>query len=1001
MKHRSRAGKSIRFHDLMWHRISEVLLVSSPYDAFILEQDGQLTEQVFREYSKLSLPAPPRFTHAPTGEEAIRLLKLRRFDLVLTMTSLADMDVNAFGRKVKKLRQGRPVVLLALDRKELYDLRGVINKKAIDGAFLWTGDSKILLAIIKYIEDRENLDLDIQHGHLKVIIVLEDSPYYYSLFLSLLYKELTAQALSLYAEGANEIMRQMSMKSRPKVLLATTYEEGVRLFERYKKNLLAIISDMGLPRGSMHDPLAGLDFVRMARKFDPDLPVLLQSAEEEHKEAADDAQAGFIHKTSPQLLAAIRNFLTSSLGFGDFVFRLPDGREFDRAHDLRELEEKLADLPTSSLAFHAQHNHFSIWLVARSEFDLARKIRPRRMSEFDNLEQVRQFLVSTLRDGRHQTRRGVVTDFSRKRFDREPYTRLGHGSLGGKARGLAFFNMLLADLGPEDFGGLSVSVPKMVALTTDHFDAFMGRNNLRDFAIHCKDDKDIVRLFLDTRLPDELADDLAFILEHMTEPLAVRSSSLLEDSMHQRLAGIYNTLMLPNNAPEPSRRLREVCDAVKLVWASTFSSNARAYLKNTGKHVGEEKMGVIIQELAGSYHEDRFYPDFSGVVQSYNFYPIGPQNSEDGVAHMALGFGRIVVDGGLALRFSPKHPEVLPQFAKPKTLMDRSQRGFYALDMQRHCCTTDADLFSTMSYYDLDVAEADGTLKAVGSIYDPDEQRISDNLRQSGPRVITFNNILKHKAIPLPEALLKLLELGQEGFGGAVEIELAVNMGDWGRRVPHGATRQEPHLHVLQVRPFASSAQMTTGPTVSFPPDDVLCATERSLGNGVSTDILDIVYVRYDRWEAAKNKRIADEVGKINEQLGRLHRPYLLIGPGRWGTSDEWLGIPVDWGQISNARVIVEASPQGYDVEPSQGTHFFQNITALEVAYLTLPAGRLEADDSHFLDLGWLDLGWLDEHPAHEETENLRWLHLAEPVTTVLRGRHGRGVIAKPGAKAQ
>ena len=998
MKHPSRAGKAIRFHDLMWHRISEVLLVSSPYDAFILEQDGQLTEQVFREYSKLSLPAPPRFTHAATGEEAIRMLSERRFDLVLTMTSLADMDVNAFGRKVKAKHTDRPVVVLALDRKELHDLRAAIDLQAIDGTFLWSGDSKILLAIIKYIEDRVNLDQDIEHGHLKVIIVLEDSPYYYSLFLSLLYKELTAQALSLYAEGANEIMRQMSMKSRPKVLLGTTFEEGVALFERYKHNLLAIISDMGLPRGDMHDPQAGLDFIRLARDFDRDVPVLLQSAEDHHRPAALDARANFVQKSSPQLQDAIREFLTTSLGFGDFVFRLPDGREVDRATDLRELEDKLATIPSSSLVYHASHNHFSVWLVARSEFELASRLRPRKVSEFEDLEEVRQFLIATLRDGRRQMRRGVVTDFNRARFDREPFTRMGIGSLGGKARGLAFFNMRLADMGPEDFGGLEVSVPKMVVLTTDHFDTFLTRNNLRDFAIKCQDDQEITRRFLETRLPDQLADDLGFILERMSEPLAVRSSSLLEDSMHQRLAGIYNTLMLPNNAPEPSRRLREVCDAVKLVWASTFSSNARAYLKNTGKHVGEEKMAVIIQELVGQHHGTRFYPDFSGVVQSYNFYPIGPQDSEDGVAHMALGFGRIVVDGGLALRFSPKHPEVLPQFANPKTLLDRSQRDFFALDMERHCCTLDADLFTTMSAYPLDVAEGDGTLKALGSVFDPDERRISDNLRQTGPRVITFNNILKHKAIPLPEALIQLLEMGREGFGGAIEIELAVDMGDWGRRVKRGQPRREPHLYVLQIRPFASSAQMAIGPELHFGTSDVLCASDRSLGNGVTTDICDVVYVRYDRWEAAKNKRIAEEVGQINERLGQLNRPYLLIGPGRWGTSDEWLGIPVDWAQISSARVIVEASPKGYDVEPSQGTHFFQNITALQVAYLTLPAGRLEAEDS---SKAYLDLSWLDAQPAHEETENLRWLHLPEPVTTVLQGRQGHGWIAKPGAKAQ
>ena len=995
MSHANLLTKSLRFHDLMWHRISEVLLVSSPYDAYILEQDGQLTEQVFREYSKLSLPAPPRFTHAASGEEAMELLEVRRFDLVMTMTSLADMDVNAFGRRVKRLRPGRPVVVLALDRRELHDLRGAIDRRAIDGVFLWSGDSKILLAIIKYIEDRENLDLDIQHGNVRLIIVLEDSPYYYSLFLGLLYKELTLQALSLYAEGANEILRQMAMKSRPKILLATTYEEAVGLLDRYRKNLLAIISDMRVPRRDKLDRDAGLDFVRRARRYDPDLPVLLQSAETSHLQAAKSLGTAFLDKSSPNLLAGIRSFLSEALGFGDFVFRNPDGHELDRALNLRELEKKLASIPEESLVYHAQHNHFSIWLNARSEFDLADKIRPRQVTEFKNADGARRFLIRSLRENRRRVHRGVVADFHRERFDRDPFVRLGHGSLGGKARGLAFLNMLLANSEPEQFGGLDVTLPKTVVITTEHFDEFLERNQLHDFAIRCDDEAEIEHRFLAATLPESLVDDLGFILEHMRVPLAVRSSSLLEDSMHQRMAGIYNTLMLPNNAPENTRRLREVCHAIKLVYASTFLHNAKAYLRGTGKRADEEKMAVILQELVGSVHGPRFYPTFSGVAQSYNFYPIGPQRSEDGVAYLALGFGRLIVTGGQALRFSPEHPEVLPQFAKPKTLLDRSQRGFFALDLQSECCDPRADLRSTLGFYLLDIAELDGSLQPIGSVYCHDDQRIREDLNLQGPRLITFNNILKHKAIPLPEAIQGLLELGREGLGCAVEIELAGEMGDWGRPARRGRKRTPPKLYVLQIRPFASHQQMTTGPILKFRPDDVFCASTLTLGNGLMDDLRDLVYVRYDRWDAAENQQIVQQVGEINEQLEKEGRPYILIGPGRWGTADRWLGIPVEWAQISGARVIVEASPPGYDVEPSQGTHFFQNLTALKIGYLTLPPGATEAPRG---GADFLDVPWLDAQPSYGETHHLRWLRFDEPLTVALQGRRGNGVLAKPGA---
>ncbi len=988
-----RAHRALRFHDLMPYRVVEVLLVSSPYDAFILEQDGQLTEQVFHRYSVLHLPAAPRFTHVPSGEAAAELLEQRHFDLVMTMTSLAGMDVNAFGRRVKALRPGRPVVLLALDRRELHELKGTIDGQAIDGAFLWTGDAGILLAIIQHIEDRQNVDHDIAHGDVRVIILIEDSPYDYSSFLALLYRELMRQSRALYSEGVNEILRQMYMSSRPKILLATSYEDGVALLERYRKNLLAVISDVHVPRGGSLDELAGLDFARLARRSDPDLPVLLQSAEAGYVEAAAELGAVFVDKGSPSLLAEIRQFLTRSLGFGDFVFRDACGREEGRAADLWELEEQLGRVSPESIAYHASHNHFSIWLMARSELEVAARIRPQKLSDFSDIEAVRRFLVDALHTASAETHRGVVADFSRRSFRHEPFARLGRGSLGGKARGMAFLNMRLAQMAPEELGGMAVRLPQTVVVATDHFDSFVDDNGLRPLAYEPASDLEIRRRFLGGRLSGQLESDLAFVVHRLEGPLAVRSSSLLEDSMHQPLAGIYSTLMLPNNSPDPHERLHLAAAALKLVYASTFQSDARAYLAGTGNRVEEEKMGVIVQELVGRRYGRRYYPCFSGVAQSYNFYPIAPQQAADGIVHLALGLGRLVVDGGEALRFSPKHPGVLPQFYKAKSLLDRSQREFYALDMEHSWEDTGIGLLSTVRRYRLEVAEKDGSLAPVGSVFRPGEKRLRDDLSLPGPRVVTFNNILQHKAIPLPEVIGKLLALGEEGLGCPVEIEFACDMGDWGFPGRRGERRIEPTFYPLQIRPFAGHGRAFERVRVRFRREDTLCSSQQSLGNGLVEGIRDVVYVRPERWDAARNRAIAGEIGTVNRELAAEDRRYLLIGPGRWGSADEWLGIPVQWAQISNVQAIVEASPAGHDVEPSQGAHFFHNITSLQIGYLHLPPGA-DADAEDLLD--WR---WLAAQPAHRETEHLRWLRLDEPLTVALDGRRGEGVIAKPGAR--
>lgn len=987
--------KALRFHDLTPYRVREVLLVSSPYDAFILEEDGQLTEQVFFEYKEVSASAPPRFTHVPTGDAALEALAVQKFDLILTMTSLAGMGVNDFGRKVKQLRPGRPVVLLALDPRELDDAQNLIDPSAIDGAFLWTGDAQILFAIIKYIEDLDNVDNDIKHGNVRVIIMLEDSPRYYSSFIGVLYKELMSQSRSLAFEGVNELHRRMYMRSRPKILHATSFEKGMDIYERYQSNIAAIISDVRIPRDGKLDGHAGLDFVRMARKDTPDLPVLLHSAEPANAELAKDLGAAFVDKNSPKLLAEIRRFLTNKLGFGEFIFRLPDGREVDRAIDLRQMEKVLERVPESSIAYHAANNDFSVWLRARSEFELAQRLRLKKVTDFPSVDATRKFLIGILRQARQSTHLGVIADFNRERLEQDVLSRIDKGPLGGKARGIAFLNRILADTDEREFGGLEVKIPKTIVITADRFDAFLDSNNLRDFASNCDDDLELTQRFLGCELSDSLSSDLAFLVERLDVPLAIRSSSMLEDALHQPFAGIYSTFMIPNNSPDLANRLAEISNAIKLVYASTFCRNAKSYLQSTGHRIEEERMAVIIQAIVGQERGNRFYPSFSGVAQSFNFYPVGPQKPSDGIVHIALGLGRTVVDGGLALRFSPKHPAVLPQFSSPKSMLDSNQRNFYAVDMDSTCCEADSDLYTNVRQYDLVDAEVDGTLAPIGSVFSADDQQIRDDLRTVGPRVITFNNILKHNAIPLAKALRRLLSLTKKGFGGPVEIEFACDMGDWGLNPPPGQERIKPILYALQVRPFGARNIAPELAHLDFSTEDTLCVSSRSLGHGIQKDVHDIVYVRSEGWAASQNGAIADEIGQLNAILRKENRPYVLIGPGRWGTADESLGIPVQWKQISNAKVIIEASPSGYDVEPSQGTHFFQNITSLRIGYFTLPPGAEKPAESTG---DYLDREWLDDQTACSVSKHLRHLRFEEPLTVLLNGKIGSGRIGKPGA---
>lgn len=995
MATREQVLKAQEFHSLMPYRIKEVLLVSSPYDAFILEEDGLLTEQVFFEYQELRLPGPPRFTHVGTAEAAMELLKQQRFDLILTMTSVADTSVNAFGKRIKALRPNRPVVLLVLDRKELQELGEAVDPEAVDAIFLWSGSAEILLAIIKYIEDRDNVDHDVKQGDVRVIIMIEDSPRDYSAFLAMLYKELMRHSSSLYSQGVNELHRRMLMKSRPKIIHASTYEEGKLFFERYRRNVMAVISDVGIPRGGEIDPNGGLDFARFVRQTHGVIPILLQSADPSHATPARELSVVFVDKGSPRLLARVRRFLTQNLGFGDFIFRGGDGRELDRASDLVELEEKIATVPEESISYHVNRDHFSLWLMARSEFKLAKRLRPRKLSDFPSVEATRQYLLRVLGEARERTHRGVIADFRHHSLDHDPFSRLGTGSLGGKARGIAFLDRHLAGTGRGEFGGLAVRIPKTVVIGTDYFDRFMEDNDLFEFAHGGHDDEVIAQRFLRSPLSDDLCRHLPFIVRRFGGPIAVRSSSLLENNMHQPFAGIYTTLMIANDAADFETRLDEVARAVRLVYASTYYRNARSYFQSTGNRVEEEKMAILLQAVVGRRHGQRFYPTFSGVAQSRNYYPVGPQQVEDGVVHLALGLGRTVVDGGLALRFSPKHPRVLPQFSSVKEMLDQTQRGFYALDMACPCCDGAADLYKTVRHFDLHCAEEDGTLHEVGSVFNPDDARVRDDLTQPGVRMVTFNNFLQHEEIPLAPALERLLAIAEEGLGCPVDMEFAGEVGDR-HASGRGDPGRVPELYPLQVRPM--SQRNYTGADavrVQFNPGDLVLCTDVSLGHGVEEGIHDLVYVRRDRWQAAHSKTIAVEIEGLNEGLKRQGRPYVLVGPGRWGSTEPWLGIPVQWSQISGVRVIVEASLAEDYVEPSQGRHFLHNLAALRIGYLTVspPASAPSGRDSY------LDWEWLEAQPSHQETEHLRHVRWSEPLAVVLDGGARRGLVAKPGAR--
>jgi CheY-like chemotaxis protein len=864
-----RINRFHRFQDLMRNRVRHILLVSSMYDSYILEEDGRLDEKLISEYIDLNLTHSPGITRVSRGQEALRLAKdTSRFNLIVTTVRLGDMHALEFGRKLRKLGISTPLVLLSFDHRELSELKAEHDLAIFDKVFTWQGDFRILLAIVKCIEDRMNVAFDTRLVGVQSIIIIEDSVRFYSSYLPLFYTELLSQSQHVLSEAMNRSHRLLRMRARPKLLLCHTYEEAWHDYETYHDYILGIVSDIKFPRRGRQDPEAGLEFARAVREAHPDVPILLQSNNEKFADSAHGIGASFLLKHSPLLLHELSEFMKSHFSFGEFVFKLPDGTAIGTADNLRTLEARLESVPDESILYHAERNHFSNWLKARTEFELAYKLRPRKVTDYATVDDLRKYLINAVRSFRYQTRRGQVVDFEPESFDPAGgFARIGGGSLGGKGRGLGFVNNLIILSGLRDhFDDVVIDIPTSVVIGTDQFDEFLNRNDLRDFAINCQDDREIERRFLQAKFSNEMIDTLTQLVEKMDYPLAVRSSGLLEDSRYQPFAGVYRTFMLPNNSEKTYVRVQKLLHAIKRVYASTFLHSAKVYMKATAYRLEEEKMAVIIQRLVGSPHSDRFYPDVSGVVQSHNFYPVAPMKPSDGVASVALGLGSIVMEGGTSIRFCPRYPRHLLQFSSVDDALEYTQKEFLALKMSGEGEGIDYFEEAQINRYPLSVAETDNALWAVGSTYSPENNAVYDGLSRDGVRMVSFAPILKHNVFPLARILELILEVGRKGMNSPVELEFAAHLS-----TPKGKPRE---FAVLQMRPMVISHELEELNIEEGNREDLICHSTKVLGNGILKDIRDVIVVDISKFDRSKSRNIAGEVAQFNAELMAGDIPY-------------------------------------------------------------------------------------------------------------------------------
>ncbi|MCD7931726.1 MAG: phosphoenolpyruvate synthase [Tannerellaceae bacterium] len=967
------------FADLMNKRIYNVLLIASKYDAFMLEDDGRVDEQIFNEYTALSLRYPPRFTQVTTKEEALRELEDRNFELIICMPNMDDRDMFAGAKEIKKHYPSIPIVVLTPFSKEVSKRVADEDLNAIDYIFSWLGNSDLFLAIIKLIEDKMNAEDDIESVGVQIILLVEDSIRFYSSALPHLYKFVLEQSQEFSKEALNDHQRTLRMRGRPKIKLTRTYEEAVRIFDKYKNNMLGIISDMSFQHNGVKDPFAGYKFGQYVRKTGLIIPFILESSESNNVVYAKELHASFVDKNSKSYPQDLKKKIMQRFGFGDFVILNPHTREeIMRIKDLKDLQKKVFDIPDDSLVYHLSRNHFSRFFYSRAMFPPAEILKQVDVSDYANMDEARKLIFDLIVEYRRMKNTGVVAVYQKERFDEySNFARIGNGSLGGKGRGLAFIGTMVKrnrDLSKDNF---LVTIPKTVVISTDIFDEFMETNDLYQVALSDIEDSGILRYFLHASLPSSLIEDLIAFFEVVKSPVAIRSSSLLEDSHYQPFAGIYSTYMVPK-VEDKYEMLRMVSDAIKGVYASVFYKDSKAYMTATSNLIDQEKMAIVLQEVVGTHYGDRFYPTISGVARSLNFYPIGNEKAEDGIANVALGLGKYIVDGGLTLRFSPRHPHNILQMSTMDFALRKTQTRFYALDMKNLPEQFSEDDSFNLLKLSVKDADSDGSLKYIASTFDPYDQIIRDGYYAGGRKIVSFVNILQHDVFPLAETLDQILQIGQDEMARPAEIEFAVNI--------HPDNSQLATFYILQIRPIVDNKEVMDEDLTKVTKEESILMSESVLGHGIVTDVHDVVYVKSGAFNSSHNQLIAYEIEKINRQFTESEGNYVLVGPGRWGSSDHWLGIPVKWPHISNARVIVEAGLENYRIDPSQGTHFFQNLTSFGVGYFTI---------NQFKGDGWFDEEYLNAQPAVQETAYLRHVRFEKPIVIKMDGKKSLGVVLK------
>ena len=969
--------KDTSFVNLMTRRIFNVLLIANPYDAFMLEDDGRIDEKLFNEYAALSLRYPPRFTQVSTETEAWGELHRNSFDLIIVMPGTDNSDTFDIARGIKHRFQHIPLVVLTpfshgitarIEHEDLSDFEYV---------FCWLGNTDLLLSIIKLIEDKMNLDHDIEEGGVQQIILVEDNIRFYSSVLPELYKFVLQQSMEFATEALNEHQRTLRMRGRPKIVLARTYEEATTLYDRHPNNVLGVITDARYPRGGVVDPQAGVQLLAELRKRDPFLPLILESAESENALQAKAYNADFIDKNSKKMAVDLREVVKQRFGFGDFIFRDPQThQEVMRAHNLKEMQSAILSVPAESLLYHITRNHVSRWLRSRAMFPAAEFVKQLSWEELQDIDAHRRAIFEAIVDYRRMKNQGVVAVFRRDRFDRySNFARIGEGSLGGKGRGLAFIDNIVKHH-PElnQFDNATVMIPKTVVLCTDLFEEFMDHNNLYQLALSDADDAVILDAFRRATLPASLEGDILTFIEATSSPIAVRSSSLLEDSHYQPFAGIYNTYMVPL-LENRHRMLSMLCDAIKGVYASVFFKDSKAYMQATRNVIDQEKMAVILQEVVGRQYGDRYYPSMSGVGRSLNYYPIGDERAEEGIVNLALGLGKYIVDGGQTLRICPHHPGKVLQMSDTEMALRETQTRFYALDLKNMGENFSVDDAFNLLKLSVREADKDGALQYLASTYNPTDQVIYPGVYPEGRKIISFVGVLEHDVVPLPHLLREVLRLGQEAMRRPVEIEFAVEI---------DAATRSCVFYMLQIRPMVDVKSDVHINLSEIRPETILLQSNNALGHGQMDDITDVVYVKTDGYNAGNNPLIAEEISRINAKFLDRGEHYVLVGPGRWGSSDSWLGIPVKWPNISAARIIVEAGLTNYRVDPSQGTHFFQNLTSFGVGYFTI---------NDFNGDGVYNRADLDALPAVEETAHVRHVRFPRALSIKVDGKKKLGYV--------